>query len=516
MKFYITTPLYYVNASPHIGHAYTNVTADIMSRFRRLKRDEVYFLTGTDEHGQKVEAASKKNGKQPQEFVDSIVPRFKSLWDELSVSYNDFIRTTEKRHMLCVEKVLNYLYQKQDLYKGIYEGWYCIPCETFWPSTQLEENICPDCKRALERIAEENYFFKISKYQSWLINYIKTHQDFILPQVRRNEILSFLENPLNDLCISRPKKRLSWGIPIPFSSEHITYVWFDALLNYISGVGYPEILEKFNKFWPADVHLIGKDILRPHTVYWPIMLHALGLPPPKQIFVHGWWLVASESGQNTEGKMSKSKGNIVEPDIIIKKYGKDALRYFLIREIPFGQDGVFSEQALLLRFNTELANDIGNLLQRTLTMINKYFSGRAPETDKTLGPDKTFRVFLEEFPEDYENAMNNFNFQKATDLILELANKANKFIEDSKPWQLKKTNKMDLLAYMVYNLLEILRIIIISLFCFIPDSAEKMWQQIGMEKNLFSSSLDEIRKWGVTPTGQKIKTPQPVFPRVNI
>ena len=370
-KYYLTTPLYYVNSKPHIGHSYTNIAADTLARYQRLSGKDVLFLTGTDEHGQKVDKAATQAGLTPQEFTDKISESFKDLWKTLNISYDDFIRTTETRHIQTVQEVWKRLHAKNEIYKATYSGLYCTPCENFWLESQVlkesGEPLCPDCKRPVEKIEEDNYFLKLSTYQNWLIDYIKTHENFILPDSRRNEVLGFLENNvLQDLCISRPKNRLAWGIVSPISDAHVTYVWFDALINYISAVGFGQNDTNFKKWWPADVHIIGKDILRHHAVYWPILLKALSdekqeVLLPKMIFAHGWWVQGGE-------KMSKSRGNVVDPVEVVKQFGVDPYRYFLLREAPFGFDGTFSEEALILRFNHDLANDLGNLLHRSLTM----------------------------------------------------------------------------------------------------------------------------------------------------
>jgi len=496
-KFYITTPLYYVNASPHIGHSYTNIAADCLARYmrRNLGDKNVWFLTGTDEHGQKMQKAAQDAGLAPQEFADKMVLQFKGLWGKLNISYNDFIRTTEERHIKIVQKVLDILYKKGDIYQAKYEGWYCTPCETFWTGTQIQDQICPDCKRPLEKISETNYFFRLSKYQPWLVDYINSHADFIKPQSRRVEMLSFLKlNQLTDLCISRPKERLSWGIPLPFSPQHVTYVWFDALINYISAVGEFDSKDKYNSvWWPADLHLIGKDILRQHAIYWPIMLHALDIEPPKTIFAHGWWLIA-------ETKMSKSRGNVVSPLEMVDKFGIDVYRYFLLRDVPFGLDGNFSEEAIIKRFNDDLANDLGNLVYRTLTMIEKYFQGSIPqlEIDKiqfdNKGNDIKEKLKILSIYEVRTELRTDFNFSSALEKIWDFINMANKYIEDTKPWNLLKDKKENELKAFICLLAEVIRRVAFNLAPFMPATAESILEQIGKEK---------------------IKKGKPLFPRID-
>lgn len=486
-KFYITTPIYYVNASPHIGHSYTNIAADCLARYMRqvVGVDNVWFLTGSDEHGQKIQRAAEEAKLDPQEFVDKVVLQFKDLWKTLDISYNDFIRTTEDRHVTFVQKVLEILYKKGDIYQSKYEGWYCTPCETFWTELQITDKTCPDCKRPLEKISETNYFFKSSQYQNWLIDYIKGHPNFIRPANRCEEVMSFLElNKLNDLCISRPKNRMSWGIPLPFSPDHVTYVWFDALINYISAVGTFDSKDNYKSdWWNSDVdvvHLIGKDILRHHAVNWPIILHALDIRLPNIIFAHGWWLMG-------EGKMSKSKGNVISPLEIVDKFGIDVYRYFLLRDVPFGLDGNFSEEAVIKRFNDDLANDLGNLIYRTLTMIEKYFEGVVPEKDSELKNEqaKAIKTKIEHLSLRITGnlgATGDYDFSAALEGIWELINTANKYIEDIKPWNLAKENRISELKEFIFMLTQVIRNVGGAILPFMPRTAESIEKQIGKER----------------------------------
>ncbi len=497
-KFYITTPLYYVNASPHIGHSYTTIAADTLARYMRNKEgeDNVWFLTGTDEHGQKIEKAAEAVKLAPKDFADEVVLKFIGLWKKLNISYNDFIRTTEDRHTQVVSRVLEILYKKGDIYEDKYEGWYCTPCETFWIDAQVIDQVCPDCKRKVERISETNYFFRLAKYQDWLLGYIRTHPDFVNPASRREEVLKFLElNKLNDLCISRPKERLRWGIPLPFAPAHVTYVWFDALINYISAVGYFDENNKYHsKWWPAQLHLMAKDILRQHAVYWPIMLYALGIDLPEQVFAHGWWMLREE-------KMSKSRGNVINPVDMVNKYGLDAYRYFLLRDVPFGLDGNFSEEAIVKRYNSDLANDLGNLVYRTLTMVEKYFDGNVPVIEgekikydprgeniikRIEGSDSVFQKKVRKGLEEY-------NFSYSLGEIWGLINIANKYVEETKPWNLAKENKQDELKAFIVVLVKVIRQVAGELKPFMPDTSNAIMQQLG---------------------SQKIKKGEPLFPRL--
>ncbi|MFC1804375.1 methionine--tRNA ligase [Candidatus Omnitrophota bacterium] len=496
-KFYITTPLYYVNAAPHIGHSYTNIAADALARQRRriLGDKKVWLLTGTDEHGEKIQKASVDKGLEPQAFTDKMVLQFTGLWKKLDISHNDFIRTTEERHIRCVQRALEILHKNGDIYKDKYQGRYCTPCETFWTDAQAPESLCPDCKRPVERIAETNYFFRLSKYQQWLIKYIEEHPGFIKPDIRRNEVLSFLNlNELTDLCISRPKERLSWGIPVPFSPDHVVYVWFDALINYISAVGSFDAKGKYSsKWWPADLHLIGKDILRQHAIYWPIMLRALDIECPKTIFAHGWWMIG-------EDKMSKSLGNVTSPVDMVNEFGIDVYRYFLLRDVSFGLDGNFSRNAIIKRFNSDLANDLGNLVYRTLTMCEKYFKGDIPVALDTI-KDKHAEAIREKIAHLNEEISSgrglggpDFDFSHPLEKIWELINMANKHIEDTKPWNLAKENKTEELKGFIALLLAVIREVAHQIAPFMPRTREAIVKQIGRDK---------------------IKKGKPLFPRID-
>lgn len=503
-KYYITTPIYYPSANLHIGHTYCTVMADAMARFKRLSGYDVRFLTGTDEHGLKIQEIAEKQGVAPQQYVDGVVSGIKELWKTMEISYDDFIRTTEERHVSRVQEIFNKMNAKGDIYKSEYEGWYCTPCESFWTESQLVDGCCPDCGRRVEKAQEEAYFFRLSKYQNKILELFEEHPEFLMPDTRRNEMKAFVEQGLEDLCISR--STFDWGIQVPIDTKHVIYVWLDALTNYITALGYPDSPELFERYWPADVHLVGKEIVRFHSVIWPAMLMSLDLPLPKQVLGHGWLLIDG-------GKMSKSKGNVVDPVILIERYGIDSLKYFLLREYTFGQDGIFTNEVMLKRMNFDLANDLGNLLSRTTAMIEKYCGGIIPPADTEDDLDKNLKSVALGAAPDVEKYMDEFSFNNALESIWILVRRANKYIDEKTPWILAKDeSKKAELDTCMHNLAEALRIVSILIYPFMHTTTEKIRTQLGICQEVKWEDAFVFEKLD----GNRVQRGEAIFPRLDI
>lgn len=510
-NFYVTTPIYYVNGDPHVGSAYTTIAADVLARYKKSKGFDVFFLTGTDEHGQKVEEAAKMRDLTPQAWTDSMAPRFIDMWKALDINYTDFIRTTEPRHKDAVKKILKTVYEKGDIYKGEYEGKYCVSCETFVPENQIVNgNHCPDCGKELRMVKEESYFFKMSKYQDALLEHIENHPDFILPHSRKNEVVSFIKQGLQDLSISR--NTFEWGIPIEFAPGHITYVWFDALTNYLTAVGYENNPELFNKFWNNGevVHLLGKDILRFHAIIWPCMLLSAGIKLPDKIVAHGWWTSEGE-------KMSKSKGNVVAPLDEIAKYGVDAFRYCLMREVNFGNDGDYSTPSIITRINSDLANDLGNLLNRTLGMYGKYFSGVITKGEAFEEIDETVKSLWSETIASVDYHMNRVEFSRALEAIWKFISRMNKYVDETAPWLLiKDETKTERLATVMNFLVQSLYKVAVLTAPYMPTASQKIWNQLGFFSNILEAKLEDMNDWNLLTEGHKLGTAEPIFPRLEV
>lgn len=506
--FYITTPIYYPSGKPHIGHCYCTLACDAIARYKRMQGYDVMFLTGTDEHGLKIEQKAEKEGITPKQYVDRMAAMFQDLWKLLNISNDKFIRTTDDYHVRAVQKIFKELYDRGEIYKGEYKGWYCTDCESFWTETQLKDGKCPDCGREVKMVSEEAYFFRLSKYADRLLKLYADQPDFIQPESRKNEMIAFIKQGLEDLCVSRTS--FTWGIPVTFDPKHVVYVWLDALTNYITALGYGSDDDSlYRKFWPADVHFVGKEIVRFHTIIWPAMLMALDLPLPKQVYGHGWLLFGDGS------KMSKSKGNVVDPLTLCSRYGVDAVRYFLLREIPFGSDGLFTNEALIGRINSDLANDLGNLLSRTTAMVQKYFGGTIPAERESADPDGDLIAMATGLREKCDNAVNSYQFSSALTEIWKLVARANKYIDETAPWTLgKEESSHARLAAVLYNLCESLRIISVLLTPFLPDTAPKIQKQIGAGPE--QCTYGAAAEWGMLPADAVITKGETLFPRIDV
>ncbi len=505
-KFYVTTPIYYVNDKPHIGHAYTTILADVLARYHRLLGDDVHFLTGTDEHGQKVQQAAVRAGISGREQADRTVVRFQALWEKLEITHDDFIRTTEPRHKQVVQAILQDLYDRDEIYAAEYDGWYCVPCERFFMERDLSEDTCPECRRTVDRITERNYFFRMGKYRDWLVEYIQNHPEFIQPVSRCNETLGFLRQELNDLCISRPKSRLAWGIELPFDADYVTYVWFDALVNYISAPGYHADQPRFERWWPADVHLVGKDILTTHTVYWPTMLKAMGLPLPKTVFAHGWWLTGRE-------KMSKTAGNVVNPLDLVERVGVDAFRYFLMAEMTLGQDASFTEDAFVRRYNADLANDLGNLLSRVTKLMVSAFDATVPSYAAGGADEAALRDCALAVAAALPHAVSAYKIDGLLGQVADLVREANRYLEKTQPWRLAKSGDLVALGTVLYTAAETLRIAGGILFPVMPGKMGALRATFGLQP---TPVMTDLQRWGVLPIGAPVRPATALFPRLQL